>query len=1018
MLNYIISWSLNNRITVLLMAIIICLFGVYSINKLPIDAFPDITPVQIQINTTAPTLNPSEIEQQVTFQIERAISGLPSLSNVRSISKFGFSQVIVTFDEGTDIYFARQVIFEKIQQVSMPSGISPPSLGPVSTGLGEIFHYSLEGENQSLTELTTIQNWIIKPQLESTPGVAEINTWGGKKKEYQIIVNLSSLAKYNISIDEVILALKDNNLNVGGAGISQRGEYHLVHGIAIKSSVSELENISVGFKNNVSILVKDIAKIDIGYEIRRGAITVNSKGESILGLGFMLKGQNSNEVTKRLATKVKKIQKYLPEGVKIKILYQRTDLIASVISTVKENLLLGALLVISILFCFLGNLRAGLIVALAIPFSMLFAAIEMLQFGIAGSLMSLGAIDFGLIVDSSVIIVENSLRKIQEAADDANITQIVKEASIEVRKPTMFGELIILIVFIPILGLEGIEGKLFIPMALTMIFALLGSLVMSLTLTPVLVSFFLKKQSNHKEVFLMRFLKSIYHSILKIVIKQKYSFVTLGLVLMFSGVFLASRLGHEFVPKLSEMGIVINTIRLAGVSLDESVRYGSKIEEFLIKKFPNEIKDIWTRTGTAETATDPMGIELSDVFITLKQKEKWTKVTSQSQLVKLMREELKVFPGMRMVFTQPIEMRVNEMVAGIRSDLGIKVFGDDLEILKSKANEVKKILEKIEGSSDIYVEQITGQPILELKVKQDMLNQYGISARMVLQTIEAIGPIQVGEIRENQKRFNLIIRLEDQYKSQIESIDSLMIYTKDNKQIPLSKLVTITQKEGPSTISREWQKRRIIVQSNVNNRDLGAYVKDVQIAIDKKLSLDDGYFLSYGGQYENLQRAQTRLLIIIPITLILILFVLFISTNSVIDTAIIFTGAPFAALGGIIMLTLREMPFTIAAGVGFVAVCGVAMLNGLIMMSTIRQELSNGANINEAVERGALLRLRPVLMTALVAGIGFIPMAFNTGIGAEIQRPLATVVLGGVIADNLLTLLLLPALVVTFIKVK
>ncbi|MCJ8345431.1 CusA/CzcA family heavy metal efflux RND transporter [bacterium] len=1018
MLNFIISWSLRNRFMVLLGAMIVCFFGMYSITKLSIDAFPDITPVQVQINTTAPTLTPTEIEQQVTYLVERSISGLPNLSNVRSISKYGFSQIVVTFDEGTDIYFARQLVSEKIQNLSMPIGIESPKLGPVSTGLGEVFHYLIKGKGHTLQELTTIHNWIIKPRLESIPGVAEINTWGGKKKQYHVVVNVKSLLKYNLMLSDVIGALKDNNLNIGGGNISQGGEYHLVHGIGIKSSISEIKNIAITLKNKVPILMSDVAEVKLGYEIRRGAITANAGGESVLGLGFMLKGENSYEITQSLSKKVKEIQKHLPQDVKIQILYQRTDLINEVIYTVKENLLAGALLVIAILFCFLGNLRAGLIVASAIPLSMLFAFIEMVQFGIAGSLMSLGAIDFGLIVDSSVILVENSLRCLEESDEEIPVIEVIEKAAIEVRKPTMFGELIILIVFIPILGLEGIEGKLFIPMALTMIFALLGSLIMSLTLTPVLASFLLKKTAVKTQNPLMRALKWLYRPILQLAIKWKYSFILGGIILIGYGSFLASKLGSEFIPRLAEMGIVINTVRLAGISLEESVRYGSKIEEFLIENFPNEIKDIWTRTGTAETATDPMGIELSDVFITLKSRKDWRLVSTQDELEKMMREQLKIFPGMRMIFTQPIEMRVNEMVAGIRADLGIKIFGDDLEILKQKANEVKSILEKIEGSTDIYAEQITGQAVLELKVNQEALNRYGVSAQKVLRLIQALGAIKVGEIREDQRRFDLIVRLPNEYRTKIENIAKMVVNTKDGKLLSLSELVTIEQKEGPSTISREWQKRRIVVQSNVLGRDLGSYVEEVQKAIDQTLDLPTGYHITYGGQYENLQRARTRLTIIIPVTLLLILITLFISTGSIVDTLIIFTGAPFAALGGIILLTIRDMPFTIAAGVGFVCVCGVAMLNGLVMMSTIRQGLTKGLHVHEAIESGALLRLRPVLMTALVAGIGFIPMAFNTGIGAEIQRPLATVVLGGVIADNILTLLLLPALAATFIKNK
>ncbi|MBT3786712.1 efflux RND transporter permease subunit [bacterium] len=1015
MLNRIISWSLQNRFLVILVTLVLATAGILSLKNLNLDAFPDVTPIQVQVNAVAPSLNPVEIEQQVTFPIERKMSGLPGLVNIRSISKFGFCQVILTFEDKFDIYLARQLTSEKLQEVALPEGLATPSLGPISTGLGEVLHYHLESDRHSLQELTTIQNWIIKPRLASVPGVAEINTWGGKKKQYQVVVDLNGLMKYRLGLADIVKALRENNLNVGGGNVSQGGEYHLVHGVGIVTSLKEIEQIMVSHREGVPIYIKDLARVIIGHEIRRGAMTAKGKGESVLGLGFMLQGENSFEITKRLVQKIEAIQGDLPGGVKIRILYKRTDLIDAVIHTVKENLLVGALLVIATLFWFMGSLRAGLIVALAIPLSMLFAFIEMVQFGIAGSLMSLGAIDFGLIVDSSVIVVENSMRKLAENDQRQCPVKIVEQATLEVRKPTMYGELIILVVFIPILALEGIEGKLFIPMALTMIFALAGSLVLSLTLTPVLASLFLPTKLTHQQTRLMRWAKAIYKPVLSFSIRFKGYFIAAGLALVIMGILLASKLGTEFIPRLDEGSVVINTIRLAGISLDESIRYGNQIEKHLLRSFPDEIQTVWTRTGTAQIATDPMGLELSDVYITLKPRKSWKQAQTQGKLVEKIRRELESLPAMRMVFTQPIEMRVNEMTAGIRADLGVKIYGDSFEKLKEVASEIGELLEKIPGSSDIYVEQISGQGILRFKVRQDALARHGLSTRDVLKFVQGIGVIEVGEIREGQLRFDLIVRLEDKFRKNPEAIGSLLVTTGSGKLIRLEDLVTIEQTEGPSTITREWQKRRISVQCNVRNQDLGGFVQEVKRRIQAQKELPPGYHIEYGGQFENLQRARNRLMIIVPAALFLILCLLLMSTGKLTDSFIIFTGAPFAAIGGIAMLWIRDMPFTISAAVGFVAVCGVAMLNGLVMMATIRQKMEEGSSVEESVFQGALLRLRPVLMTALVAAFGFVPMAFNTGIGAEVQRPLATVVLGGVFSDCLLTLCVLPALAVSFI---
>ncbi len=1014
MLERIITWCLEHRFLVIVFSLVLIGSGFQALRHLPIDAFPDTTPIQVQVNTTAPALSPLEIEQQITFPIEQAISGLTGLADVRSISKFGLSQITVIFEDGTDIYLARQLVMERLQTVELPGEISRPALGPMATGLGEVYHYVVTGEGYSIEELTTLHDWVIKPRLRAVPGVAEVNTWGGKRKQFHVLVDLARLIKYDLTLDDIFEALEKNNLNVGGGNITQAGELYLVRGISLTTNTGEIGNIVITAHDGIPIRISDVANVEIAHEIRHGACTANGEGEVVLGLGFMLMGENSKEVTNQLKRRMDEIRASLPPGVEVRPLYERTNLIDRVINTVKVNLFEGALLVIAVLFIFLGNLRAGLIVALAIPLSMLFAFNGMLRFGIAGSLMSLGAIDFGLIVDSSVIMVENSVRHLSGPRGRRSVLEIVRDASIEVRRPTMFGELIIMVVYLPILTLEGIEGRLFRPMALTVIFALLGSLVLSLTLMPVLASLLLPRQVRKRENFIIRAAKWCYRPVVRAAIRARAIFIMAAVALVGGGLWLASHIGAEFIPRLSEMGIVINTVRLSGVSLEESVRYGTRMEKWVMETFPDEVENIWTRTGTAEVATDPMGIELSDVFMTLTPREQWTRAQTQEELSSLMRDELSGLPGMRMIFTQPIEMRVNEMVAGIRTDLGIKIFGDDLEVLKAKAADVESIIKTIRGNADIYTEQITGQPIMEIVVDQEAIARHGVPARHVLEVIESIGTRKIGRIREGQRQFDLVVRLGEEYRRDPEAISRILIPAVGGARIPLARLAQIRQVEGPSTITREWQRRRIVVQCNVSERDVAGFVEEVQHRLGQELDLPAGYHVTYTGQFEHFERARARLMIVVPLALSLILLLLYMSTDSIRDTLLIFTGAPFATLGGILALWLRDMPFTISAGVGFVAVSGVAILAGLVMVSMIRQLLGQGVALFEAIEQSALLRLRPVLMTALVAGLGFIPMAFNTGVGAEVQRPLATVVLGGVISANLLTLLVLPALYAFF----
>ena len=1015
MFDAIVSWSLRNRLIVLVFAAGFIGAGFWSLARLPIDAFPDTTPVQVQINTAAPSLNPIEIEQQITFPVEQAIGGLPALRDVRSVSKFGFSQVVAVFAEGTDVYFARQLINERLQAVELPAGLPRPQMGPVATGLGEVLHYVVRGEKHSLAELTTLHDWVIRPQLLTVPGVAEVNTWGGERRQYHVIVDPHRLIKYGLTLDDVIETLRKNNENVGGGVIADAGELHLVHGIGLATTIAQLESIVVTAHNGVPVLLRDVGDVREGHQIRRGAVTANGKGEVMLGLGFMLMGENSHDVTQRLEKRLREAKNSLPEGVEIDVLYERTELVDRVIATVRTNLLEGALLVIAVLFVFLGNLRAGLIVAAAIPLAMLFSFSAMLRFGIAASLLSLGAIDFGLVVDSSVIIIENCVRRLGVERGTRPTLDIVRDATLEVRKPTMFGELIILIVYLPILLLEGIEGQLFRPMALTVIFALTGSLVFSLTLIPVLASFGLGRKVAERENPIVRFAQWVYRPVVRFAIRFRRTVALGGFAVLVVGALLATRLGTTFIPRLYEEAIVINTVRLAGVSLDESVRYGLRLEQLLKDDFPDEIRDVWSRTGTPQVLTDPMGLEVTDVFVTLTPRSKWTKAETQAELTTRMQTALEVMPGMRAIFTQPIEMRVNEMTAGIRADLGVKLFGDDLELLKAKAAEIQEVLERIPGAADVTAEQVTGQPVLEVELKRDALARHGIPGQHVLDLVQALGEIKAGEVRQGQRRFDLVVRLADVYRADPMAVRNLWVPTEAGERIPISELADLRQVEGHSTLNREWQKRRVIVQANVRDRDLGGFVEEAQKTIAADVELPPGYFVSFGGQFEHLQRAGTRLMIIIPIALAAILFLLYLSTRSLVDALLIATGAPFAAFGGIVALWLRDMPFTISAGVGFVAVSGVSVLNGLVLVSTIRRKIDDeGLSVEDAIEETRLLRLRPILMTALVAALGFVPMALNTSVGAEVQRPLATVVIGGVIADNLLTLMVLPALYALF----
>jgi len=1018
MLERIIDLVFKNRLLVVLFFVFCTGLGVWRVLHTAVDAFPDTTPVQVQINAVAPALNPAEIEQQITLPLELAIAGLPGLVNVRSVSKFGFAQVVATFDDHTHVYDARQLVMERAAGVALPPGIDRPSLGPISTGLGEVFHYTLSSTSpdRTLDELRTLHDWVVKPELRKVAGVAEINSWGGFERQYHVIVNPDSLIKYKLSIGQVINALETNNQNVGGGQVIRSGESLLVHGVGRVSTLSEIGGVVLTASEGAPVLVRDVAEIALGHEIRRGAVTAQGDGEVVLGLGFMLMGSNSKEVTENLGQRLELVRASLPDDVVLTTVYDRSELVSSVLSTVTHNLAAGAVLVVAVLLVLLGRLRAGLIVASAIPLAMVFAVLGMYELAIAASLLSLGAIDFGIIVDGSVVMTESNMRSLAEKQrklgrqlKTSERLQSIVESSKEVVRPVVFGMGIIVVVFLPILTLQGIEGKLFRPMAWTFIFAMLGALAVAITLSPILSFYFLPRDYRNREGRVSRALHRAYGAVLAMALRRQgwlYGFLA---VLLAATALVATRLGGEFVPRLTEGSIVINTIRLAGVSIDEAAAYNSRIEQLLLDEFPDEIRYVWSRIGTAEVATDPMGIELTDIFISLNPRSEWNRARSQTELVSVMQEALDDLPALNMVFTQPIEMRINEMVSGIRSDVGIKIVGDDFDELRRLSDQLQEILLTIEGAADVAGEQITGQPTLEIRLKQDQLARHGIPGSEVLEFIEAVGTRHVGEIIEGQRRFPLVVRLPDELRSDVGALANTTISTRAGPLLALRSLADIEETEGPSTINREWGRRLIKVQCNVRGRDVASFVEEARVRIDDEIRLPEGYVVEWGGQFEHLQRSKLRFAIVVPVTLTLVFFLLYFSLKSMRDVLLIYTAIPFAMIGGVLSLWIRGMPFSVSAAIGFIALSGIAVLNGQVLVSAIRTIRDQGAPLRQAVTLAAGQRLRPVLATAITDAVGFIPMAISTGVGAEVQRPLATVVIGGVFTTTLLTLLVLPA---------
>ncbi|KAF0245849.1 MAG: cation [Planctomycetota bacterium] len=1016
MLNAVINFSLRHRAMVILLCGSLALLGAAAFQRLSLDAFPDVTDVMVQVNTVAPGLGPVEVEQQISARVEAVMSGMPGLRLVRSMSKYGLSQVTLVFEDGTSVWSARSQILERMQSVELPPGIERPEMGPVATGLGEIYHYIVTAPNGDVTDARTTHDWVIKPQLLAVPGVAEVNAWGGFEMQFQVVADPARLIKHGATLQDLREALERSNLNVGGGASAGSGEILLVHGIGLTSTPDEIGGITLRSHDGRPVRVKDVADVLVGTVQRRGVVTADGTGETVLGLGFMLMGENSHVVASRLRARMAEVQKTLPEGTRVRVVYDRTELVDHVLDTVRRNLVEGAILVVAILFLFLGHFRAALIVAAAIPLSLLFAFPAMLTLGIAGTLMSLGAIDFGLIVDSSVIMVENAVRHLQEDKTGRPVTEIVAEAASEVRKPTMFGELIIMIVYLPVLALVGVEGKMFRPMALTVIFALLGSMVLSLTLMPVLASLLLRRGAGvPHEPWIIAGLKRLYRPAVRFAVDHRVLVLGSALIVVFGTIPLARKLGAIFVPKLDEGSIVINTVRFPGVSIEESARFSTEIERLLLDEFPDEIQTVWTRTGTPEVATDPMGIEVSDLFVILQPRERWKKARSKEELRAAIDRALKPLPGMNFSFTQPIEMRFNEMIAGVRTDVGVKVIGDDYEALKTLSARVEEVLRGIPGASNPSAERLVGQPVLQVKLDPAQLSRHGLRAADVLDWVEAAGGLDAGEVRAGSRRFPLAIRLPEKLTTGEEGLKSLQLSTPTGGRLTLSQVAKVTRETGPMVVTREWGKRLATVSVNVEGRDLGGFVAQARSAIEAQLGAElkaANCRVEFGGQYENLVRATKTLAWVVPLALVLILFLVYATYGNIPDSLRVFTGVPFAVAGGVLALHLRGMPFSVSAGVGFIALSGVSVLADMVMVSTIRQFIDAGTPVREAVLSAAEQRLRPVLMTSLVACLGFVPMAISTGIGAEVQRPLATVVIGGLATATVLTLFVLPTLFV------
>ncbi|MBA4252113.1 MAG: CusA/CzcA family heavy metal efflux RND transporter [Chlorobiaceae bacterium] len=1026
MIERILRFSLKQKPLILFAVILLIAGGIAAFRILPIDAVPDVTNIQVQILTNSPTLAPLEVERYITFPIEVAMNGIPDVEEIRSVSKFGLSLVTVVFHDNVDIYFARQLVFERLQTAAedIPPEFGKPELGPTSTGLGEIYQYIIRPKDKnakqdslSLMEMRTLQDWIAKRQLLTVPGINEVNSFGGIEKQYQVLIDPQKLLSYNLTLREVFNAVAENNANAGGAYIEHANEQYLVRGSGLVQSIDDINNIIVKtLENGIPIYVHNVADVQLGSAIRQGAVTMNGEGEVAAGITMMLKGENSRVVVDRVKEKIKTVQRALPDTVTIEPFYDRAELVNKTIKTVQTNLIEAGILVLLILLLLLFNLRGGFIVASVIPLSMLFAVIMMVATGVSGNLMSLGALDFGLIVDGAVVMVENAIRKLQEKRNGISAEETILASALEVGRPVVFAVGIIIIVYFPIMTLTGIEGKMFKPMAYTVTYALIGALILSLTYVPVMNALMFRKgKVSEKESPIITWSKKKYVPLLKKILHKRILVTGIASAFVIVSLIIFPFLGSEFIPQLDEGSIALQALRLPSISLSTAVKTTSLIEKEILK-FP-EVNYVVSKTGRAEIGTDPMGVEMSDINVELKPKDEWTTGRNKEELVTAMSEELSKLPGMVFSFSQPIQLRVAELIAGVRSDIAIKLFGEDLQTLKEKAEEIAKVVTRIDGAADVKVEQVTGLPQLQIKVDRGKIARYGINVADVNQIIEtAIGGKSAGKVFEGERRFDLVVRFKEESRNSIDVIKNILVPTPNGSSIPLSQIADVYVEEGPAQISREHSQRRIVVELNVRGRDIGGFVEEAERTIYDKVQLPAGYYLEWGGTFEQLASARERLAIVVPLSLFLIFLLLFISFGSIRNALLIYTGIPFAIVGGVFSLLITGMHFSISAGIGFIALFGVAVLNGVVMVSFINNLRQEGKPLEEAVIDGAATRLRPVLMTSLVASLGFIPMAISTGAGAEVQRPLATVVIGGLITSTILTLFVLPTLYMWFEK--
>jgi cobalt-zinc-cadmium resistance protein CzcA len=1052
MIDGILAFSVRQRWLVMFLVLGAAAFGAWNFTRLPIDAVPDITNVQVQINTRAPGYSPLETEQRITFPVETAMGGLPKLDYTRSLSRYGLSQVTVVFQDGTDIYFARQLVNERIQQVKdqLPAGVEV-AMGPISTGLGEIYMYTVEaklgakapgGRDFTLSDLRTVQDWIIRPQLRNVPGVIEVNTIGGFERQFHVLPDPGKLMAYKLSFRDVMTALANNNANVGAGYIERNGEQYLVRSPGQVGSIAEIQDIVIGSRGGTPVRIRDVAQVTEGTDLRTGAATLDGE-ETVLGTAMLLIGENSRAVARRVAAKLEEIAKSLPEGVVTRTVYDRTHLVEATIRTVQTNLLEGAALVVIVLFLILGNIRAAIVTACVIPLSMSMTITGMVESKVSANLMSLGAIDFGIIVDGAVIIVENCLRLLAEEqrkkggllATPERLATIVRGAR-EVIKPSLFGTLIIAVVYLPVLTLTGVEGKMFTPMALTVLMALGGAALFSITFVPAAVAIFVTGKVSEKENLFMRAAKWVYRPLLRGAIVNRGGVAVAAVAIVVASGFAATRMGGEFIPSLDEGDFTVEAIRIPGTSLTQSVDMQRRLER-VVGEVP-EVAAVFSKLGTADIANDPMPPNAGDTYVMMRPREEWPDASkSKDQVFEDLEQAANQLPGTTYGITQPIQMRFNELIAGVKSDVGVKIFGDDLVVLEGLAKQVETKIRNIRGASDVKTEQVAGLPIVTVKLDRQALSRYGLSVGEVQNVVEiAVGGKAAGKLFEGDRRFDIVVRLPERLRGNLDAIRAIPIPLPaadqaatngplrtamagtplaEMRYVPLSSVALVDTTPGPNQISRESGKRRIVVTANVRERDLGSFVAEAQAAVNS-VKLPAGYWIGWGGQFEQLASATKRLTIVVPAALLLVFLLLFMSMGSAADALLVFSGVPLALTGGVGALLLRGIPLSISAGVGFIALSGVAVLNGLVIIAFIERLRREGRSVMDAVQEGALTRLRPVLMTALVASLGFVPMAIATGAGAEVQRPLATVVIGGIVSSTMLTLLVLPALYMLFRK--